>query len=185
MLPNSAYSTDRNTATSPLLLLPPEVRNLVYRLVFAGLRYTYSYDIDGQVYVQLLPRTVHPLALLRVCRQTYAEAALVPISLTTFNICVDWQDMSYILSKELGHRRASITILETSVNRIFRIPLNVFPGLKFVRLRAGLMGGEQLWDLNKDWFTRTVKSDIAFEVEDYHGSIIRGWKQSDHQRGAC
>lgn len=137
----------------------------------------------GRVYAHLQPRTANALALLLVCRQTYAEAALVPISTMAFNICVDWEDMSVILSKRLGLRQASVAVVETSINRVFRVPLEGFPGLRRVRLRTCMEEQMELWDKHKDRLVSTTGSDIVFEVENALGLVVIIWRQSDHRGG--
>ncbi|KAL6704741.1 hypothetical protein ACN47E_007662 [Coniothyrium glycines] len=65
----------QNQKTSPLLRLPPELRNQIFREVFRGRKYV----IDD-----LNPRVESSNALLAVCRQIYAETASMPWSAGTF-----------------------------------------------------------------------------------------------------
>ena len=70
----------RNATSSPLLRLPPEIRNMIYTLII---------DVVTVVFTKArLGRGRHPiqdgLALLRVCRQIHAEAALLPYAFNTF-----------------------------------------------------------------------------------------------------
>jgi hypothetical protein len=70
----------RNATFSPLLRLPPEIRNTIYTFVFGigtilmiHLRYGLSCRTEGS------------LNLLRVCRQVYTETCLLPYKLNTFD----------------------------------------------------------------------------------------------------
>ncbi|KAH6849564.1 hypothetical protein B0T12DRAFT_486270 [Alternaria alternata] len=69
----------RNATSSPLLRLPPEIRNMIYTLILdvntvmvahAGLVRSRRFEIS--------------VTLLRVCRQIHAEAALLPYAFNTF-----------------------------------------------------------------------------------------------------
>ncbi|CAN9346453.1 unnamed protein product [Alternaria alternata] len=55
----------KQNRTSPLLRLPPEIRNIIWKLSPS-------------------PEPKNVMALLRTCRQVYAEAALMPLTLTIF-----------------------------------------------------------------------------------------------------
>ncbi|KAL5121356.1 hypothetical protein ACEQ8H_000824 [Pleosporales sp. CAS-2024a] len=69
----------KNQQVSPLLRLPPEIRNMVYRYVFQGMEWAMRI-CEGEIRA----RDENP-ALLKVCRQINAETALLPYCLGTFN----------------------------------------------------------------------------------------------------
>ena len=89
---------NRNVSTSPLLRLPPEIRLRIYKHVFGGQRLwmdfrrpKYKYG-DGThlggrfTYLNMDMDTNGKLdiGLLRVCRQIFTEAALLPYALNEF-----------------------------------------------------------------------------------------------------
>ena len=98
----------RNSTTSRLLSLPPEIRNRIYILVLGDERLAIYYEPHQHKYEQInyfrgglfhhwvldrdirdARRTLH-LGLLRVCRQTYGETALLPYALNEFSFGNDW-----------------------------------------------------------------------------------------------
>ena len=108
-----------NSYRSPFLRLPPEIRNRIYELVFGGHRlwigytphrheYTYinkerhQTHSGGGLYHRMYARDDKSknrphwkpgslnLGLLRVCRQIYGEAALLPYTLNRFTFKNDW-----------------------------------------------------------------------------------------------
>lgn len=118
---------ERNRAASPLLRLPPEVRNRIYEFVLGGHRIIVDYTPHDHEYTTQVEythnehgakkrietrrlrnhfggglkhrivddkrdrgsTTLH-LGLLRVCRQVYEEAALLPYVLNSFVFCNQW-----------------------------------------------------------------------------------------------
>ncbi|KAF1832936.1 hypothetical protein BDW02DRAFT_624666, partial [Decorospora gaudefroyi] len=77
----------RNQRDSPLLRLPAELRNKIYRFVLGGnhirpycetVMGVWEVSFPGWAYSRL------QLALLEVCRQVYAETKLLPFSLNRF-----------------------------------------------------------------------------------------------------
>ncbi|CAN9334720.1 unnamed protein product [Alternaria alternata] len=78
----------RNAIESPLLRLPPEIRNGIYAYVFGNTRYRFRPNIRPQVYpVVFKPDQTeyrHPNLPL-VCRQLYHETRLLPYKLGTFS----------------------------------------------------------------------------------------------------
>lgn len=99
----------RNLTASPFLLLPPEIRNRIYNFVLGGQRLWISYaphehiqkttkgrrekvHVPGRLYYRMgvrLDQKFH-IGLLRVCRQTYWEAASLPYALNKFVFENDW-----------------------------------------------------------------------------------------------
>ncbi|KAF7671513.1 hypothetical protein GT037_010325 [Alternaria burnsii] len=72
----------KQNRTSPLLRLPPEIRNIIWKLVLGGK--VYRTWLCGQI-GSSPTHTTNAMALLRTCRQVYAEAAIVPLTLTMFS----------------------------------------------------------------------------------------------------
>lgn len=102
-------SVKRNLAVSPLLSLPPELRNRIYDLVLGGKRLWIGYSLHEHKYKTTRSRRerIHiagglcyherssllktlNIGLLRVCRQTYGEAALMLYALNKFAFENNW-----------------------------------------------------------------------------------------------
>jgi hypothetical protein len=85
-------STPRSQFQSPLLRLPGELRNLIYFHLFITEAFKlerHGFNTQNFPYINRHRHrepTSHRLALLSVCRQTYAEAALLPFTLSTIEI---------------------------------------------------------------------------------------------------
>jgi hypothetical protein len=79
----------QNRQSSPLLRLPPELRNQIYEYVLGGEIY-YLLDSSGRMiliknrYNGARRPQKHCFALLETCRQLHAETASLPSSLNTF-----------------------------------------------------------------------------------------------------
>ncbi|KAI4647677.1 hypothetical protein J4E93_004087 [Alternaria ventricosa] len=79
------HISERNAAASPLLRLPPELRNSIFA-------YALYHEIfilgppDSCAYV-VKSRDKNLLSLLYVCRQIYSETAFLPYKLNSFEIC--------------------------------------------------------------------------------------------------
>ncbi len=99
----------RNATVSPLLRLPSEIRNRIYGFVFGVHRLYIDYNphehnykiIEGRREKIHVPGGLYHFAgvgldekicigLLRVCRQTHEEAALLPYTLNTFYFANSW-----------------------------------------------------------------------------------------------
>ncbi|OAG15989.1 hypothetical protein CC77DRAFT_1078733 [Alternaria alternata] len=74
-----------NQQGSPLLRLPPELRCLVFEYALGGNTYMIRYHRTSKA-VKNTTVTKHALALLSVCRQIFAETALLSFSLNTFSV---------------------------------------------------------------------------------------------------
>ena len=110
-------SMERNSVVSPFLRLPGELRSKIYGYVLGGhaLRIGYSPHVrktktikgqryhvhaGGGLFNRLVEHEVIDhryekalslhLGLLRVCRQVYGEAALLPYAMNTFTFENDW-----------------------------------------------------------------------------------------------
>ncbi|KAH7399514.1 hypothetical protein BKA66DRAFT_565585 [Pyrenochaeta sp. MPI-SDFR-AT-0127] len=73
----------QNQRESPLLRLPPEIRNQIFEIVLGGR----VFELEGPSCENpnFVERSQHVLALLAVCRQIYAETSLLPFKLNTFS----------------------------------------------------------------------------------------------------
>ena len=120
----------RNSTTSRLLSLPPEVRNRIYNLVLGGERLAINYEphqhtykqinyfcqrvhMGGGLYHHLAPvpyrhdaRHTFHLGLLRVCRQIYGETALLPYALNEFSFSNDWVRWKFWKETKPAQQRA-------------------------------------------------------------------------------
>ncbi|RYN15629.1 hypothetical protein AA0120_g12343 [Alternaria tenuissima] len=86
--PQRKEITKRNAIESPLLRLPPEIRNGIYAYVFGNTRYRFQPNIrPGGFPVVVKPDQTeyrHPNLPL-VCHQLYHETRLLPYKLGTFS----------------------------------------------------------------------------------------------------
>lgn len=76
----------RNNQDSPLLRLPPEIRNRIWHLALGGK--LIRHNVYGRGRYRMMPRPSereNAFDLLRTCRQIYAETALLPFSANTFS----------------------------------------------------------------------------------------------------
>ncbi|KAI4673377.1 uncharacterized protein J4E88_008990 [Alternaria novae-zelandiae] len=80
-----ASSSERNAAASPLLRLPPELRNSIFAYALYHERFILG-PPDSCGYV-VKSRDKNLLSLLYVCRQIYSETAFLPYKLNSFEIC--------------------------------------------------------------------------------------------------
>lgn len=91
-------STLRNQRESPLLRLPPELRNEIYTDVLGGRKVDicYQYMCHSCRYIRPRRRRIVPhyprtlLSILEVCRHVQGEARLLPFSTTTFSVIHRW-----------------------------------------------------------------------------------------------
>ncbi|KAI4647679.1 hypothetical protein J4E93_004089 [Alternaria ventricosa] len=74
-----------NATTSPLLLLPAEIRNIIFAL---ALDHQDIIIVRGRMYNKVRS----PVNLLRVCRQIHAETALLPYELNFFAVS-NWGEL--------------------------------------------------------------------------------------------
>ena len=109
---NVINSTARNQLQSPLLRLPPEIRNKLYILVLGGRTCRFKDAIDRGHAILDTKGERHVFGLLFVCHQIYSETSLLPYSLNTFS----FREFDLSLNPFLDHRRFShiqaITALE-------------------------------------------------------------------------
>ncbi|KAI8940194.1 hypothetical protein NX059_003900 [Plenodomus lindquistii] len=76
----------KQNAHSPLLRLPPEIRNQIWQMVLGGkhLSMWYINALDFKMHTYTAVGLKHASALLRTCRQIYAEAVLYPYQSNIF-----------------------------------------------------------------------------------------------------
>ncbi|KAI4907571.1 hypothetical protein J4E90_009600 [Alternaria incomplexa] len=79
-----AEATAAKQLNSPLLRLPAELRNLIYRYAL-GDRTLILSTIDDET-LRLYQRDIPAFALLALCKQIHSETVLLPYSLNTFDI---------------------------------------------------------------------------------------------------
>lgn len=137
---DSDYSTVRNQQQSPLLRLPPELRNKIYALAVGGQELVVLSDsvVYRSTRLEIVPKTyddpksrgpyhvgaLHLTALLRVCRQLYEESASLHFALNTWHSTAD--DLILFL-KQCGPRRNFIRtiIIEMGGGRLDAIDLKL------------------------------------------------------------
>jgi hypothetical protein len=133
-------STEQNRRDSPLLRLPGELRNKIYEHVLFEGEYS-NRDVNASDAIngknppceRLLSDSIpNRLGALRICQQTYEEAALLPFTLNVFNLVnlYDLEVMKYRLT--FPQRRAITRIYVTTMARGVSIDLE---DLKNVRGR--------------------------------------------------
>lgn len=146
------------------------MRQLIYRSIFAGLRCGYSYGNEGHIILR--PKVTETLSVLFVCRQIYAEAALLPLSLLSFKFFVYSEDTNQILCSMLGGQRAAISVLELRITHVFDIPWEILTGLKVVRLRYWDEGQMRWWDKHKAIFVaKLARNRVLWELDDHCESM--------------
>ena len=116
-LADKSQSAHMNAAASPLLNLPPEVRNRIYNFIFniGEVYLKFKPDLNNKFKIMRKqccriiidentkeppqfphdcttehPEPVIPFEFLRVCRQIHDEAALLPYTINSFEAVNDW-----------------------------------------------------------------------------------------------
>lgn len=126
----------RNAAKSPLLRLPPEIRNTVLRYVFTEPESISFVEETGTLRVERGPH----LECLLACRQIYAEAALFPFSLRVFEFRCSNPTMRRIISLMLPPQLAEILTIRIDSSAFFRVSdfetsIDRMIGLRTVQIR--------------------------------------------------
>jgi hypothetical protein len=76
---------------SPLLRLPPEIRNRIWRYTLGGKVFRQCYGTNRRCVLRPEPRERGNIfALLTACRQIYAETSVLPFVVNTFSIQQSW-----------------------------------------------------------------------------------------------
>ncbi|KAH9873836.1 hypothetical protein IAQ61_004463 [Plenodomus lingam] len=108
----------KTNQSSPLLRLPAEIRNKIWALSLGGqvMRLLGSVPNGSRRVIALSSTERSGVALLRVCRQIYAEAAGMPLSLNTFSY---YQHPAVSLFKYFKpHQRKQITSVRADLDGI-------------------------------------------------------------------
>jgi len=103
-------SAQRNQRESPFLQLPPEIRNRIYEYALS------RSHVQKHRYHSLwvgLSTTQDPFALLFVCRQIYAETAVLPYRLTRFGFTF-FTGFNRWLEKLMPVQRDSMEVVQFS-----------------------------------------------------------------------
>jgi hypothetical protein len=140
------HSVKRNQ-DSPLLCLPPEIRNRIWEYTLGGndiRQVDYGHRIS--VFLAKPHEGLNTFALLRVCRQTYAETALLPFSVNTF-AALDCCNLGKSVKAFKKYQRSQITHLQVEhlvsdvqASQWFKSSLDlknydVLPGLRCVKFQ--------------------------------------------------
>ncbi|KAF1932426.1 uncharacterized protein M421DRAFT_403295 [Didymella exigua CBS 183.55] len=84
----------KNNQHSPLLRLPPEIRNRIWEYTLGNIVFRVRGKRSGRKYsMDFVPPSNEPsigVSLLRTCCQIYSEAASMPIRLNTFAFLSTW-----------------------------------------------------------------------------------------------
>lgn len=110
----------RNNESSPLLRLPPEMRNLIFRYALGGKKFLISRVGRKEQYLHVTTvggESTNHFSLLRVCRQIYAETVLLPFTLSTFTFSDSWSPrltnaLGAWMQLRLPIERGSVTTIE-------------------------------------------------------------------------
>lgn len=100
------YSVATNGG-SPLLALPPEIRNRIFHYALGGKTFRQIYETHRRRPFRCEPsERLHAFALLQTCRQIYAETAAVTCASSVFRIgdCYSLQNSCRSLTKyQISH----------------------------------------------------------------------------------
>jgi hypothetical protein len=110
----------KNNQDSPLLRLPPELRDRIWGFAIGAhvLRVVYTNSPANKTVVKIQPpfkENRNTLALLRTCRQIYSETALLPYKSSTYS-CDLWQPLSHGLRHMKRFQRAQIEDLQVELD---------------------------------------------------------------------
>ncbi|KAF2030026.1 hypothetical protein EK21DRAFT_112319 [Setomelanomma holmii] len=103
----------QNQRDSPLLKMPPEIRNRIYDFALGGLTFRLQPNDDNEK-VANETKSKNAIALLAVCRQLYAETAVLPTSLNVFSSHSPIAIHSWTNAMRPANR-ASVTNLKLSI----------------------------------------------------------------------
>ena len=109
-----------NQEKSPLLRLPPEIRDMIWKYVLGGKTFDSYGEDDGHPKrkrsAKLEPSPGDPkegFALLRTCRQVYLETASYPITLSSLE-CQDPKILMYAVNKLKPYQRKQFRLIRMS-----------------------------------------------------------------------
>ncbi|KAF2795811.1 hypothetical protein K505DRAFT_193235, partial [Melanomma pulvis-pyrius CBS 109.77] len=95
-----------NRKQSPLLHLPAEIRNQIFEYALGG----QTWKIGVLKGVGVTNKKKHALNLLGVCRQIYAETAIIPFQASTFKASNPRKLCTWLLAISPARREAITTI---------------------------------------------------------------------------
>jgi hypothetical protein len=105
----------RSNQKSPLLRLPPEIRTRIWEYALGGRYFLQHFLHRGTQRFSSLPSTqTNACALLQVCRQIYAETALIPIVINTFSVS-DYQSLARVARTLPKYQRGKISEVQFEI----------------------------------------------------------------------
>jgi hypothetical protein len=111
--------TSRNSVKSnqesPLLRIPPEIRNRIWEYALGGKNFRQQPRGRKQMFVPMPRERVNASALLRTCRQIYAETALIPFAVNTFSVNDDYWPLRRVVKSLPKYQRSQITELRVEL----------------------------------------------------------------------
>lgn len=133
----------RNASTSPLLRLPPEIRLRIYKYVFGGQRLwidCHRHKYRNSYATHLGARFCHfnitensnrrlDIRLLRVCRQIFTEAALLPYTLNEFVFQSQLARREFLKSIRPGKKQ----VVKKAIDTYDILPLSALQRLRFYK----------------------------------------------------
>ncbi|KAH4026154.1 hypothetical protein HBH92_173620 [Parastagonospora nodorum] len=183
--------TPRNQLESPLLQLPPEMRNMIYTYVFKDLVWG-MFEWRRQS-----SSSLNRLALLKTCRQISVEAALLPFAHGIFDIGWERPSKGHMIgllgelsAKQLGAIRHISALYGSKVGKrmksTFQV-LAVVPRLRCIQLRhprtiTTILLGDNLIKI----YLQAAKMGVK-DVVQYTKEIKESWIKSqlkDYRPGA-
>jgi len=132
-----AQEISANQRNSRLLRLPAELRNQIYKYALGGHRVLLGTTQPRLCSEEPIPR----FALLRVCSQIHAEAALLPYRLNIFHFSTDASSTNDFLSSMSTSQLGALEILVIHTKDVCRNPDHTSPhliqckSLKEIRIR--------------------------------------------------
>lgn len=145
---------------SPLLALPPEIRNRIFRYALGGKTFRQVHKTYYRHPFQCEPsERLHAFALLRTCRQIYVETASVPLVLNRFSTDRRYELRKACRGRFTKYQLSHITELQAEVFHAYPDPgydyglagvlytsnLSVLPNLRRVRILV-FPSGKIIWD---------------------------------------
>jgi len=173
-LNNSAMAQEipANQRNSPLLRLPAELRNQIYKyalgghIVLLGTTHELVYPRKPRLYPE---EPISHFALLRVCSQIHAEAALLPYSLNIFHFFTDPSSINAFMSSISTSQLGALTILVIQIKDVCRNPDYMSPhliqckSLKEIRIHYNTKSivFPRNYDLSRvGWFAKLLREKI-------------------------
>ncbi|KAF2118340.1 hypothetical protein BDV96DRAFT_643592 [Lophiotrema nucula] len=168
----------KNAERSPLLHLPAEIRNIIFRIVLGGL-YVGLHTGHSTPYVHFqtlrideMPECSHlesnTLALLCICRQIYADTALLPFASNCFWIwdnttMKDWYEYNKVLRSQIG----AVTMMQFWADDLTKDDviqdLMLFPNLKQIHVQ------ETGWSNKREVIN---ENDVERRIKDVTGRSV-------------